>query len=158
MKRLSIWAKNKPKTARIVIGLSHTFIVLNAICLGVLLFLFDFGEFKWTSIIIANLFFIAYLFYPEKEERNNRFKASYTRRKMHDFFLVISYATIIVFGINNFLIQESEDYRPKERVTAKFIVNKSTSENQVSLKRKPRIKIKNGIQKIKNRLGMSFEN
>jgi hypothetical protein len=156
MKRLSIWGKNNPTKAKIIIGISHTFIVLNAICLGFLLFVSDFGTFKWISIIFANLFFIAYLFYPEKDIEAKQFQVSYKRRKIHDFFLVISYAIVIVFGINNFLLQENEDYRPKERVTAKFIVNKSKSENQASYQRKPITKVRAGIQKIKKQIRYEF--
>jgi hypothetical protein len=156
MRKLSKWAKINPKSSRIIIGFSHLLVVINAFCLGVILFVFDYGESKWSSIIIANLFFISYLLYPRKDIKNERFRYSYTRQKILDFSLVIFYSVVIAFGVNSFLIQNNYDYNLYRQPTAEFTVIKPKSKNQTTtrknLKSEVEVKIKKLRKQIKHEL------
>jgi hypothetical protein len=132
MKELSKWAKVNPKSSRIIIGFSHLLVVINAVCFGILLFIFNWGESKWLLAVIANLFFLSYIFYPEKSKKKNQYRPSYVRQKAHDFSLVIFYSVVITFGVNNFLMQNNNDYNLVRQPTAEFMVYRPKLENQTT--------------------------
>ena len=142
MKKLSKWAKANPKSARIIIVCAHLFGGINACLLGLLLFVFDWEVSSWALVIMANLFFLAYLFYPKKNQKGILFKSAYTRRKTHDFSLVICAAVVLAFGGNQFLASDDFNDNPTAEATAEFMTYRTYSEGLTS---------KSGKQNLTNR-------
>ncbi|KAA3631335.1 MAG: hypothetical protein DWQ02_16565 [Bacteroidetes bacterium] len=126
MKKLSLWAKNNPVKSRIVIGLAHVFGGINAIFLGLVLYITEFGYSPWLMFSIANLFFLAFFFYPQRRFSKGWFKYSYFRQKLHDFTLVVSGILAFALMCNNFLSLSSPTV-PIENGEAKLIVHKDNS-------------------------------
>lgn len=157
MKELSKWAKINPKSSRIIIAFSHLLVVINAVCFGILLFICNWGESKWLLAVIANLFFISYIFYPEKNEKKNQYIPSYVRQKVHDFSLVIFYSVVITFGVNNFLMQNNNDNNLVRQPTAEFIVYKPKSENQTSDRKKPKFEVKENNKELRKQIKDEFQ-
>lgn len=152
MKKLSKWAKINPNLSRSIIAFSHLLVVINAVCFGTLLFIFNWGESKWLLAVVANLFFISYIFYPKKSKEKNQLRPSYIRQKAHDFSLVIFYSVVIAFGVNNFLIQNNYDHNLVRQPTAKFIVHKPKSENPTTIRKNLKSKVKGKIKKLRKQI------
>lgn len=158
MKKLSYWAKNNPKAARILIAIGHLLTVLNALFAGALLIVFNFGYSGWFLVIIANVFFISYFLYPKKGVARGLFRHSYIRQKSHDFILVFSYSLVIVLGVNNFFTQthynSSHNYGHNlAQPTAKFIVHKTFSKKETkSLKSELKTRVQNLRKEIRTEL------
>ena len=138
MKKLSYWAKAHPVSARIIIAICHVLVIPNAICLGILLFLFDCGDTRWLLVIIANLFFILFILYPDKLSNSGVFRYSYARQKFHDFGLVVCGSLVLALGVNNFFTQGHNDRSFAQQPKAEFIVYQT--QNKDHEKEKPRIK------------------
>ena len=159
IKKLSKWAKLNPKLARIIITISHVLVYVNAICLGLLLFIFDWGESRWLLVIVANLFFISYIFYPKKSKKENKkncsylqYNRQYIRQKAHDFSLVIFYAIVISLGVNNFLIQPNHSNNMVQQPTAKFIVHKPKLENHTTNRKQIKSEFKRKFKKLRKQI------
>jgi len=142
MKKLSIWANNNPKRARIIIAIAHVLTVINAVCLGMLLFYNDWGTSKWLLTLAVHVFCLSYFIYPKKNGKNNLLKYSYFRQKTLDFTLVISYALVIALGVNNFLTPNDSDVNlPREakvettqNADALLVVHRTVPKEKTSLK------------------------
>ena len=126
MKKLSLWAKNNPAKARVVIGLAHVFGGVNAILLGIILYITDFGYSPWLMFSLANLFFVAFFFYPKRGFSRRWFRYSYFRQKLHDFTLVVSGILAFALMVNNFLSLSSPTV-PEVNGEAKLIVHRGNS-------------------------------
>ncbi len=159
IKKLSIWAKNNPKLARIIIALSHILVVLNSICLGILIFFYDWGESKWLFSILINIFFLAYFLYPSKKGKKTILQYSYFRQKSLDFTLVITYSFVLALGVNNFLSSPNMDINlPRQGVDVKaeFIVNKTYPKKEKVTKRNLRKELKLKIKRSKREIKREF--
>jgi hypothetical protein len=125
MKTLSRWAKNNPWSARLIIVISHVLVLLNAILLGLLLFVFEWEIAKWVLVFIANIFFVLYVFYPKKSTKNADWGYSYARQKIHDFGLVLTYAAVLSLWVSNFCAKPDDHHNTAPpAATAKFMVLK----------------------------------
>lgn len=109
MKNLSRWAKAHPRQARLILVLAHVCIAFGALTCGYLTYFVDIAVPDWLPILLANSFFLAYFFYPQKGNTQGWFKFSYLRQKSHDFILSTSYALVIVTGLNVWLNSNIED-------------------------------------------------
>jgi hypothetical protein len=144
MKTLSKWAKANPVKARWLIAFSHVLVVLNAICLGILLFLSDWELWRLLLPLAANVFFIAYLLYPKKGRKTGLFRHSYVRQKTHDFCLVFSYGLVIALGVTHFF--NCEEVPATRQMATQWMSLPSITENAATntpelfqqLKMKPR--------------------
>lgn len=134
MRNLSIWAKSNPAKARVIIGLAHIFGGVNAIILGIILYVTEFGYSSWLMVTLANLFFVAFFFYPRKSSIKGLFKYSYFRQKLHDFTLVVSGILAFALMINNFLSLNSSAV-PFENSEVKLIVHKAESHPEANTKK-----------------------
>ncbi len=103
MKNLSRWAKTHPRQARLILVLTHVCIAFGALTCGFLTYFADIVLPAWLPIFLANCFFIAYFFYPQKGATQGWFKFSYLRQKSLDFILSTSYALLITAGLNVWL-------------------------------------------------------
>lgn len=103
MRQLSNFAKANPVKARIVITISHILLVLNAILLGVTSYLFDIGFASWLLIPLSAIIMMLIFFYPDKKHQHSRFKYSYTKQKIADFLLALTYFFVLAIGINQLL-------------------------------------------------------
>lgn len=165
LKKLSQWAKINPKLARIIIAISHVLVYVNSIFLGILLFLFDWGASKWLLVIVANLFFISYIFYPKKSKKKNKRNCSYLqynrhyiRQKAHDFSLVISYSIVIALGVNNFLMQPIHGNNKVQQPIAKFIVYKPKVENHTTNRKQLKSEFKQKFKKVRKQIKQELRN
>ena len=155
MKKLSKWGKRNPKSSRIIIAISHLLVLLNAVFFGTLLFIINWGTSKWLLAVAANLFFIAYIFYPKKSKKKKQFSNFYLRQKTYDFSLVVFYSVVIAFGVNNFLIKNSNINNSALQPAATFIAHKPKSENKITKQIKPkeiRKQIKHDLRRLKKEL------
>jgi hypothetical protein len=118
MKQLSRWGSKNPKLSRAIITISYWLVFFNAVGLGILLFLFDWNISNWLIPIFGSLFFIAFIFYPKKNSPKNRYISSYTRRKIHDFSLIMSYAVVVTLGVGSFLMQGDVSYNSAPQPSA----------------------------------------
>lgn len=129
MKSLSIWAGQNPILARTIIVFIHLFAILNAIGMGVLLYLSDWGKSTTSLYIFMLLFFVCYSLYPRKE--NLRFayiiRHAYLKQKMLDFSMVMLYSMTIALSVNNFL--SNDNFESSSSINkapkAKFMSNKA---------------------------------
>jgi len=165
VKKFSKWGETNPKLARIIIALSHVLVFINAICLGILLFIFNWGESKWLLVIVANLFFISYIFYPKKSKKENKKNGSYLqynrhyiRQKAHDFSLVLFYGIVISLGVNNFLMQPIHVDNMVQQPTAKFIVHKPKLENQTTNRKQLKFEFKKKFKKVRKQIKQELRN
>lgn len=101
MRKLSQWGKNNPVKARVIITLGHVFLVFNAFALGILSYVNDITVAWWVPLVLGNLFFLAYFFYPIKGAKEGLFRHSYGKQKALDFILISSYAMLISAGLNH---------------------------------------------------------
>lgn len=104
MLALSKWAFRNPITARLLIALGHILVIANALFLGLLLFWFDWASSTLTIVVLVSIYGIAYLRYPAKLSRLT--KQKYRKQKTSDFLMVLSYALLIAFSLNNYLTME----------------------------------------------------
>lgn len=104
MKNLSRWAKAHPRQARLILVLVHVCIAFGALTCGFLTYFADIALPTWSPILLANVFFIAYFFYPQKGATQGWFHYSYVRQKSLDFVLSTCYALLIVAGLNVWLV------------------------------------------------------
>ena len=121
MKNISRWAKAHPTASRILIALSHVFIVINSLIIGSMVFALNVGELKWCVVIFANLFFILYVTYPKKGVKVFLQEYSYKRQKLYDFSLVVLYSFVIASGVNNIFTFSSQDTYSTAKSTFTFI-------------------------------------
>lgn len=111
MRKISLWAKHNPWTARIIIVLCYLPINVSGILTGDLLF--DFGlrlsdVFLWAVIV---LFMIAVFNYPSLiKQKNQSINSGYNRRKAADMALIVcTYLMICCTGnqLNNKILFQS---------------------------------------------------
>ncbi len=107
LKNISYWAKSNPKKARAIILISHFLIALNAILLGMLFYVMDFGELNWLVWMTAIFTLLIYALYPRNQSRE-QYVDTYTRRKILDFCFVLCTAFAISFGVCNYLLIMSQ--------------------------------------------------
>ena len=137
MKNLSFWAMNNPVKARMILALAHILGALNAVVLGILLYDAELGYSPWLMLILANVFFLAFFFYPRFKAVKGWFRYTYVRQKVHDFTLVFSAILAIALMVNNFLSLESQPVSSKTG-NARLIVHKGDF--------KPEAKVKKGFR------------
>lgn len=99
MKKLSYWAAAHPIQSRWLIAGANTILFLLAMLCAGLLYLFDATVPAWILMALVQVFFLAFVFYPEKTARKGWFKYSYARQKAHDFSLIISTFLVLMFGV-----------------------------------------------------------
>lgn len=152
MKNLSYWGKQHPVQARVIITFCHVLLVINAFCLGILSYLSDYSVAWWVPLVLGNLFFLAYFFYPSKEARQGWFKHSYRKQKALDFILVSSYALLISAGLNQWAFAPNQ-IAFSSSPNAVLIAQKLKPETQEELSRKDKkLNLKAAIQSIKTNL------
>ena len=158
MKKYSRWAKHHPKSARIIIAVSHVLAVLNAFVLGLFLYFNNWGEARWLLILLANLFFLAYIFYPQKNQQTQSSRSSfYVRQKIHDFTLVVSYSFVLVLGVNNFLTPSTHEYTSAHPAKAQFTANYISADHSKANRKKLRSAAKTQIKQVKKQIRYEFQ-
>lgn len=151
LKNISLWGKNNPIKARIIIVLSHLILLLSSIYLGVISYVYDFDLPYEIIPILVSLFFLAYWFYPKKGQRNGWQRHSYTRQKTMDGVLIVSSFVILVLGVNRFAVEPI----PLSSAKAHFIVNTSPKQQSEKLNLRKTFKsikkkLKNDLKELKN--------
>lgn len=158
MKKLSRWAKDHPKSARIIIAISHVLAVLNAVVLGVFLYFNNWGEAKWPLLFLGNLFFLAYIFYPKKHRRKQSSRSAfYVRQKIHDFILVVSYSFVLVLGVNNFFTISADQFAFTQQGKAVFIANRINADHSRVERKKLRSVAKTQVKQLKKQIRYEFQ-
>ncbi len=156
MKNLSNWGKNNPVKTILIITACHLLMMLNALGTGALLYVFDYGYFKWSFIIAASVFGMAYLLYPKKNKAQGLFRYSYMRQKSHDLMLVLSFALVVTFGFNNFLTIGTPEYNTSPNASARLIVHKTNPDagqkSDNSFKSRIKKKIKDQRKELRSEL------
>lgn len=156
MKQLSRWANANPNKSRLIIVLCHFLIVINAICCGVLLFLFSVEESNWLLIGAANIFFLVYILYPKRSIDKNEYRLSYARRKTHDFSLMILCSIVISLGVNNFLIQNNREINLLPEPTARFMVFNPASETEITNRKNLKSALKEKVKSLKKQVKLEL--
>lgn len=152
MKNLSYWGKQHPVQARVIITLCHVLLVINAFGLGLLSYFSDIVVTWWVPLVLGNLFFLAYFFYPSKAARQGWFKHSYRKQKALDFILVTSYALLISTGLNRWASAPNEISLAAPSNTV-LIAQKLKPETEERLSKKEKItNLKAALQSIKTNL------
>lgn len=128
MKELSRWARRNPIVARWLIALGHILVILNALISGVLFFLMNIGHPGLLLFIVANAFFLIYIFYPDKKGYGSKGLSFYYRQKAHDLGLVLTCWMVIALGVNGFLTSNSTTRTSQDIPEAQFIVYRSHPE------------------------------
>lgn len=150
LSKFSRWAQNHPKTTRIIITVFHVLAIANALFLGTLLYLMNWGESKLLLPTAGFLLCICFLVYPKK----NQLRFAYVKQKLLDFSFVILYTACLSLSVNNHL--QEGDLSPYSSVisapNAVFVVNKPRMENQSPRKKSFRKKIKAKIQEFRSEL------
>lgn len=130
LKNISFWAKSNPKKSRILIMVLHLLIAINAVALGVLFYVCDFGHANWLVWMIAIFSLVVYAMYP-RNERKGQSSNSYGRRKILEFSAVLCCAFAISFGLSNFLAENFTQFNVSPLTSfnesvpsANFVVNK----------------------------------
>ncbi|MFK7807272.1 MAG: hypothetical protein AB8F74_05650 [Saprospiraceae bacterium] len=152
MIKISKWARLNPKSSRFIIALCHFLVVINAICFGALMYIFDWEGPRWLLVIAANIFFISYVRYPKLDKKKSKNVSLYVRQKAHDFTLVFFYSIVISLGVNNYIIHNNNDYSTVQRPTAKLVVYELKPENNTSNKRQHRSAVKGKIKKLRKQI------
>lgn len=151
MKNLSLWANNNPIKSRAIITLGHLLIIPNALLLGFLTYAYDFEISRWVIVIFANVFFIAYFLYPNKQQGKGLFKYSYVKQKSLDFLLVTSYSLVIAAGLNHFSF--SSDHRIElEEPKALLMVEKINPEVEINKSRTWKSDLKKSVKQMRKKI------
>ncbi len=164
MKNISRWAQANPTLSRMIIALSHVLVVGNSILLGSTLFALRWYVPPWSSIILANLFFILYVSYPQKGAKVFWLRYSYRRQKLYDFSLVVIYSAVLACGVNSLFTFANQDSYSGPSSIAKFISYRSepgkeiTNQNDLKTKETLRLKIKHKVKAIAKNLRKSTGN
>lgn len=106
MLAFSQWAHRNPITSRLLIALGHVLIIANALLLGLLLYWWGWSPSTLTIAVLVSIYGFAYLRYPTMLGRLT--KAKYRKQKTSDFLMVLSYALLIAFSLNNYLAIEDD--------------------------------------------------
>lgn len=156
MKTLSRWGARHPKTTRWIIAIAHLLVFFNAVFAGVLLYFYDWGIFRWSLMMATTLFFIFYLFYPDKKKRA-AYRNFYVRQKIHDFSVVFCYAAVITLGVNNFLVRNDIANTPRQPA-AQFIVLDAKPDSKVAKQLRLKSFVKTTFKKGKKALRKQMRN
>lgn len=156
MKQLSRWGSKNPKLSRAIITISYWLVFFNAVGLGILLFLFDWNISNWLIPIFGSLFFIAFIFYPKKNSPKNRYISSYTRRKIHDFSLIMSYAVVVTLGVGSFLMQGDVSYNSAPQPRAEFMMFQPNLEKPTTHQNSFFSKVKRKTKSLKKQTRQQF--
>lgn len=151
MKNLSQWAMYNPVKARIILAFAHIFGAINAIVLGLLLYDSELGYSPWMMLAMANLFFLAFFFYPRFKADKGWFRYTYVRQKVHDFTLVFSAILAIGLMVNNFLSLESPRVM-SETGNAKLIVNNGDLNPETKVKKGFRAELRSKAKQIRKNI------
>jgi len=105
MKKLSLWAKHNPRSARLFIIAGRIMLAAAGLFAGLLLASFSQFPVMPLACLAATLYGLAFIFYPrQKLQAISSEQASYTRRKTCDALLVYSsFLACLTFG--NWLAQ-----------------------------------------------------
>lgn len=152
MKKIGKWAQKNPVKARIIIGVSHVLVIINAIIIGILLYLNDWGTSIWPSVICANLICVSYFFYPSKHKGKKAWITSFYRRKAQDFSFVVLHAVVIAFGLSNFLAHDSQDYRVDQQSTVVFASERTVVESKREIRKEKKAGVQAGIKQAKKNI------
>ena len=152
MKKLSIWGKNNPRKARIIIALSHVLLVVSAFFLGLLTFVYDLALPIWLPIVLAHLFFVAYLLYPDKQAKKGVFAHSYLRQKTTDFVLTITYILAIAAGLNQWAFAPTSGTIPVEAKGILMAQKIKPTEEAAGHKKSKFSALKTPFQELKSQL------
>lgn len=149
LKRQSKWAKDNPSKARKLIVLFRFFSLVNAILIGLQLYINNVSIPHRLIFGGCYLFLIAVIVYPIKGQKTGLYKHSYWRQKLMDFLLYLSYVFIVAALTNQFAfstIRTNLESAPE----AQLIVNRSNS--QALTKKEKKKQFKAWKQKIKSKL------
>ncbi len=114
MKQISHWAKAHPIQSRWLIAASHILLSFLAVFSASLLYLNETIVPSWIIIFFAQVFFLAFFFYPKRSALKGWYKYSYARQKTHDFTLILSCFLVLLLGVlsdlnqNNSSLQETK--------------------------------------------------
>ena len=99
MTKLSVWARQHPANARIIIVVLHLFLILLAMYAGTMLVQLDLKLPVFSFYICCLLFLVAVFIYPPRHQRYYHFnkRQLYIIRKSCDFILGISSFMMILF-------------------------------------------------------------
>ena len=105
MRTLSKWARKNPVVSRFLITSLHLLSIVNAVLLGILLYLGDWPSSTVPTVLLAIIFCATFLLYPKAKGRLTTRK--YRRQKLCDFTLVFSGVLFLAFSVNNYLAAPS---------------------------------------------------
>lgn len=143
MKRVSLWGKNNPQKAILILTLCHISGLFVSLFSGFLSYCYDIPIPREATLLVGFIFFTTFALYPRKTKATY----SYAWQKVCDFALVSSAILVIMFGFNQFAFEKSPSEKPIE-AKAQFIVLKNTpSEKQE--KTSLFSPIKNQVKKVK---------
>jgi hypothetical protein len=96
MKKISLWGKNNPWKARIIIAVSHLLLTGMAIGLGIQSYLDDVRVSREMIEAFIIIFILAYFLYPIRGMKKGIFTHTYIRQKKHDF--ILAFSTFLFIG------------------------------------------------------------
>jgi hypothetical protein len=155
MKKWSHWAAAHPRTAQLLIALSHFALFINALILGSLWFFIDFNPSMWLALGLGHVFFIAFFLYPKKGANRGPFRYSYNRQKIHDFTLVLTCSMMVALTWSNFL-QSDESDKLKAPARVEFISHQNTVVTGQPLQNKVGVKVRQQTKVLKKQIKKEF--
>jgi hypothetical protein len=124
MKNISIWGKNNPWKARLIIAVAHFMLVAIAVLIGVWSYIDDVRITNGMMITVLLIFILTAFFYPIRGSRSMLFGASYHRRKKSDALLLLSATFLLSGGVNQFCF--APVYENVKTPVARQVVHRNT--------------------------------
>jgi hypothetical protein len=125
MKKLSIWAKDHPWPARLIIVISHILLFILAWDLGLRTASLDIYLSSFVAKFLGVLFCMACILYPIKGVTKGVFRHSYVRQKSADFVVLLTTFLMFTSVFNALFFSPVAVYWKAEPKVVQ-IVNKTT--------------------------------
>jgi hypothetical protein len=116
MRKVSVWGKNNPWKARIILAITHVILSMMAILLGLQAFFNDIQFTNSMMVVVLNVYLSAYLFYPIQGYREGLFRFTYIRQKKHDAVIVLTTFFILVGWVTQFAFEPLSKEEPQVMV------------------------------------------